>query len=937
VRKATVWALMLLVALAFALTPAGTEIRNQASASYVDSAGQSRTTTSNEVVTVVQPVYGFTITPDSDLDDDDKIVPGQTQKGLPGGKVYFPYTVTNQANTTDTIDLEVLTPGDANLNEDNFADRYEFTPTPEGIYLDENCNGQIDPGETDPITSVELAMGASACLIVEATLPTSRDDNSAIQDGDNGYLNLKGQSQGDATKTDDNNWAEAVATEAAILSATKSASPSGSVTEGTVITYTIQGANVGGSDACAVENILVYDDVRYHGILVWDDIPAGTVLNDLDAEGTAGAGETAIYYLYNNEVVTEADVENLEDVSAVILFIEDPNYDPNDPQPFFPQGAQYTLTFRVKVTDELLAGKEIQNQATVVYNDGSCDGSAESNTTINEIAPSYAVLNGPQGDPDADGSGFIPTYTDPSGREWSYEEITGAEDGEKITSDVYSGDTVYFPFTLQNDGNAPDSYELAIDDSSSLPEGWTCQIVAKDGTTPISGAVGPLDPKETYDYVVKCTIPADYTEETDDPAAEVVVKAQSTNDPNVNDTVKGVVDDVLSGYDVDVAQVGKSGDDDESNDNPDPKTVNPGESVQIPFEVANTGEKADTYDLTVTFDDDLEGWDATIYPVECGEELSDPPPAPVTDTGLIDPDDKKCFVLVVEVPEDQAPLTLDPDDDTDNNVTVTATSKSNSEVYDSISTDINVNKVYDVSFTPDRSGTVTSPGTIVYDHTVTNNGNAAVDVKFSQDGGRENWTYQISTDGGSTWSSVEDATLSGLAPGASAQVKVRVIVPDGEAIGTVDSVTFEAIPVDGAEQADATPDDNRVTDTTTIVGGDLRLEKEVDKTEAKPGEYLEYTVTASNIGTADLKEVIISDPIPAYTDYVSVSASVEGMTGTVLYSKNGSDWSDTPPATGSSIDIIYVGVDTDGDGSIGSGDTMPPGAEITITLRVKVQ
>jgi CHASE3 domain sensor protein len=54
---------LLALGTALAMTPAGTQIQNQASASYIDSAGQPRTTTSNLVVTVVQQVYSFTITP----------------------------------------------------------------------------------------------------------------------------------------------------------------------------------------------------------------------------------------------------------------------------------------------------------------------------------------------------------------------------------------------------------------------------------------------------------------------------------------------------------------------------------------------------------------------------------------------------------------------------------------------------------------------------------------------------------------------------------------------------------------------------------------------------------------------------------------------------------------------------------------------------------
>jgi hypothetical protein len=46
--------LALVLGLAYAMTPAGTAIQNQASASYIDSANQPRTATSNLVTTIVQ-------------------------------------------------------------------------------------------------------------------------------------------------------------------------------------------------------------------------------------------------------------------------------------------------------------------------------------------------------------------------------------------------------------------------------------------------------------------------------------------------------------------------------------------------------------------------------------------------------------------------------------------------------------------------------------------------------------------------------------------------------------------------------------------------------------------------------------------------------------------------------------------------------------------
>jgi uncharacterized repeat protein (TIGR01451 family) len=193
------------------------------------------------------------------------------------------------------------------------------------------------------------------------------------------------------------------------------------------------------------------------------------------------------------------------------------------------------------------------------------------------------------------------------------------------------------------------------------------------------------------------------------------------------------------------------------------------------------------------------------------------------------------------------------------------------------------------------------------------------------------------------------------ANGGTQTIYVRVLVPAGEPIGRTDVNTVQArcFVTYPSDPLATTPDaQDTATETTTIVGGELRVTKRAktyvgtgpavrDATGATafPGDVIEYTIEAENIGTGDLTNVKISDPIPAYTTFVSVSATATGFSGsyTVLYSTDGTTWSATPPASVPTGGTVYVGVDTNGDGNITNADTMPPGAKITITLRVQVQ
>lgn len=892
ILKGLAIALALVLSLAWAMTPAGTAISNQASASYIDSAGQPRTTTSNLVTTIVQQVYSFTIAPNGT-----EANPGQTRSGLPGAQVLFNYTVTNTGNGTDTINLATAQGVNDNFDLTNIR-----------IYRDDNCNGNVDAGEAQ-VTGVTLAMGAQACVIVAATLPVTATN------GQYGNLNLTGTSQGAAqnnqTVTDTDNWARATATTAAALSAFKSASPSGNVAPGGTITYTISGSNTGGSAAYGYA--VTVDGQSRTGILVEDVIPAGLVVSAMPT-GSAGAG--TVRYVYHNGTnntswvtLTSSMLPLTGDGAKKIgMLIEGTGA-------FFPQGAQYSFSFVAQVPQNAPAGATYSNTARVTF-DANGDGDAadpgesvSTNSTSNTVGATYNVAVGPYGYPEGNATGTYQAgaYT-----------VTRSNDTQSIAS-ASSGTTVIFRHTLKNTGNTQDSFNLSF---SGAPQGWACQLVADDLTTPINGPVGPLGAGGTYNFAVKCSIPASYTSTN---PVTLTVTATSVGDPSKSDLATDTVNQVVSGYAVDLAKQGASGDNDANNDNPPAQSANPGQTVYFPLEVYNAGANPDVYNLTANVPT---GFSVTFYPdANCDGQ---PDGAPITNTSLLNPGQKQCVVAAVTVPAGAAPGA--------NSVSFTAKSTTLANVADTVTSQVNVNLVAQVTLDPDRSGTVTSPGTIVYTHTLLNNSNARAYCDVSGSGGAYGWTYQYSTDG-TNWSpNLQDVQV---APnGGTATLYVRVIVPAGEPVGRVDTNTVTARCDVTTGQPDNTYEaTDAATETTTIVGGELRLTKQVDKTSAKPGENLTYTIVAENIGTGNLTKVIVSDPIPAYTTFVSVSAQITGFAqgAQVLYSTDGTTWSATPPTSVPTGGAVYVGVDTNGDNAITNADVMPPAAKITITLMVTVQ
>ena len=224
----------LVLAAAMAVPPAaGTQIKNQAAATYIDSSGVKRTILSNQVITNVLPIYSVLVTPD--------VI---EQPGAAGQTLHFQFRIDNLANTTDSFNATVVID---NVNS-------TFLPIIPEVYYDENANGLVDPGEVLWNSSIVIPSNDFRYAIVKYRIP------SATSPGATATVWLNVDSATDpANAFDYGNEANATVYNDAVINLYKSATPQ-EVSAGDTVTYVISGNNSGSRNAYNISITDVLDD-----------------------------------------------------------------------------------------------------------------------------------------------------------------------------------------------------------------------------------------------------------------------------------------------------------------------------------------------------------------------------------------------------------------------------------------------------------------------------------------------------------------------------------------------------------------------------------------------------------------------------------------------------------------------------------------------------
>jgi uncharacterized repeat protein (TIGR01451 family) len=839
------------------VTPAGTQIRNRSAATYEDMNGNNYTATSNEVITIVLPVYGVSILPD-DSGETPPVTPAMTQNALPGMTVYYRYNLTNTGNDNDDFSLVPI----VDLANTNMG----VTAANVTIYRDLNSNGVVDLGE--PVLSAGgvagntgiLTSGETISIILSYTVPP------AATSGQVAYVGVEGTSVGDPAQMDTRNYHLTTVVNDAVLTANLAAAPA-VVFQGNQITYTFSGTNVGSNNA----NGVTVPSVGLTGVLLYDVIPVdpstGNPFAIFGAPFGTPAGGTVLYLNAGNPTAGSPETWNWSLVPGVgdiaIGYITNGAVVP---------GQSYNFVYQVTVPVGMAAGA-LGNTEAVAFVDNSVitpnPTIVVSNNALVTIGTLADVLIGPAGNP---GAGTPPNYDD---------------DVQSVAS-ASAGSSVDFANTVRNDGNLADQINILIDAASTLPPTWGVVLLRSDGVTPLSDSgmdgipdVGPLAPGATADIIVRLIIPGN---QAAGGPFDAVVRAQSTNNPaEMNLTTDRVLAVAPASVDIGNYNGGPG-----TNNVPVNQNANPATTVDFALDVVNTGGAADSYTLGSTIP---AGWAVTYYDDTNGNGVLDPGETTVlASVGPVPASSEAHVIARVAVPAGATPGV--------NNVTFRATSTSNPTVSDTITDTVTVNSFAAVNFFPDLNGAGTPGGTVRYTHTLTNAGNVSDTFALSYVSS-QGWTYLF-------YDALNNPINSVLLnPGASVTIIAQMFVPATATLGTVETGTLTAT-------GNVTLVSDNAVDVTIVTAGDLQLAKTVAPAGPQvPGTQLTYTTAYQNLGVDSLTTIVIVDAVPAYTQFRVGSANTGTPPASITaitpqYSNDGGvTWTYTPVSGGGGAPPSY--------------------------------
>jgi uncharacterized repeat protein (TIGR01451 family) len=833
---------------AFAAPPAGTVIGNQATATYNDAGGNARTTTSNLVQTTVTQVKSFTLTANG------------ARTAAPGQTIYYPHTITNTGNGTDTYTLNA--PVSSSFGVGPHASL--------AYYIDANGDGL--PDNATPITSTgALAAGGVFRFVVAGTVPAGASSGNTATI----TVSVSDTTPSTSTNTDTTTVANSVINVTKSLSSTSGTSPSGPITvtlsyinTGSAVANNVQITDalastltyVAGSGRWSVSGAAALTDAN-DGVEQSASFPPG-----IDFRSSLGAGATVIAIIPSVAAGASGNVSFQVNVNANLT----------------PQTITNTAQFQTATqpsANSNTSSFQVLQGASVVAN-----GSATSAT--NGAAEPVTIASA--------AAGATISFND---YVWNHGNGSDTFDMTVAANTFPAGSTVTL---LQQDGATPliNSGGSPAPDTGPIPgAGQACAapFVADTSVTPnLCG----------YRVVVRVTLPANA------PNAAVSLTLRATSVFS-NTTFDDVVD-TLSAVTANTVDV--------TNDRAAPpagtaaaadglaatgatiirtNAVTPGAApltTRFRTWITNTGAVSSDFNLASTFAATSApgvtppalpaGW-SVVFRADASGAAADCSTvgAVITSTGAIAAGAARLVCAEITVPALSGALAGSYDFD------FTATSTTNNTIVDSVRDRVQVNAVRNMTFTGTGSQQTFANGTVTYTHTLTNLGNATDTASFaggclSDSRAANGWTSAAFIDAnangtldGADQPIVCGTTVVSLLPGEARAVFVRVTAP------------ATATPADPANVTTLTATNVgplSVTDSTTVIGG---LQVTVDQQalgaagcannnapagsystavipaspSTAPGACIAYRVTVTNTSAAAITAISLGDAVPANT------------------------------------------------------------------------
>lgn len=889
----------------YAATAAGTQIKNLATVSYEDAAGNTYTAQSNEAVVTVAQVYSATINSTT-----------TAVSASPGQPVDLSYTIENTGNGTDNFVVSAIDGivGGDSLDADSIT-----------VYEDSNNNGQADAGEP-VISALALAAGDIKSIVVRVEVPTS-----AIEGDDIGVTLTAEAEEGTGAPV-----------AGSVIDLTPGKGPD-------TLDSTIESLITVTGDAVVVVtknsiHDLVNNEIEYTitiknngnanalNALLMDGIPANTTL-------LAGSATTSGLITSNGDTMPAAALLN-ETVDGIDYNGDGDTADPavdgisaNDA--ILPANATVTITYTVFYDPAVVPGGTVISNIAYLIPDVDGDGTPDTPIATNEVY-------------DTVGDTLLVSIDDTGTNSAAGVNDGGDDDaaanGVQVVDEVSAGEQVIFTNVLTNGGNVDDVLELSVA-NVSFPAGtvftfWndtgTVQLSDSNGAFGVDAGLVPSGGTKTITVIAQLPSgvagPGPY---------DATVTVTSANDPTVTDTVTeqlGLIS--TSTADIHNASGGALDVDDNPIGTPDYSAVNTqaadvGTTVNIPLYIDNDGDDANSFALTAgsvydnaanTVSNIPTGWTIEFF---ASDGVGNPVGSPISTTPSIPGQTTDYEVIaVVTIPADQSLVsgdyTFDNDaDGTDEVLDGNGDGDGDYPLFFQIESAltgasdvtmeaIDVNSVVSATLTPNGSAQLDAGGSEEYLNTLTNTGNSTETFAVSATNTQGTWsnTIAIDTDG----DGVADTELANLTTGV-----IQVLQPDGTVVDIEVTVTGagdpeftldagESLPITATVFAPATAPEGQVDvltisainintgdlvsaqDQSQVIAGKVRIEKfaaidtDCDGTAdtpfainqpstVEPGQCVIWQIVAENQGSSDALNVQVFDEVPAFTTFEAGSLS----------------------------------------------------------------